>query len=114
MNDQQHYTIVYPSQSIEGQPGWSAKTYDPIREEWVELGSWYSTQEAVLQEASVRFCELMRQNQVAEVLKPVIDDLRQKGFSLGEILDGLAELAHRDAYPTQVGYLLEEAARAAE
>ncbi len=87
--------------------------YDPIREEWQDLGFWYPSQEAVLRESESRFRDLMREDQVAQAFKIVIDDFKQKGFSLREILDGLAELADRDSYPDRVGFLLEEAASAA-
>jgi hypothetical protein len=103
-----HYTIVHCDE-LDGQARWGARLYDPVRREWQDLGFWYPTQEAVLRESEVRFRELMRENEVAEALKLVIDDFKQKGFSLAEILNGLAELAHRDNYPDRVAFLIEQA-----
>lgn len=110
-----HYAIIYPSESLEGKAGWTAKSYDPIKKEWFEIDAWYLTQQEALDEAEARFRESIREDQIVRIFKPVIDNLKQSGFSLAEILNGLAELAHRDAYPDRVGYLLEEAAaKAAE
>lgn len=105
-----HYAIIYPSESLEGQPGWTAKSYDPIRKEWFEIGAWYPSQQEALDEAEARFRESIREDEVARTFKPVIDGLKRSGFSLAEILNGLAELADRDSYPDRVGYFLEEAA----
>ena len=113
MKYQHHYTIVYPS-DLDGEARWGCKMYDPIREEWDEFGEWYPSQEAALRESEIRFRDLMREDQVAQVFKILIDDFKQKGFSLAEILNGLAELADRDSYPDRVGFLLEEASAAAK
>lgn len=113
-HEQHHYTIVYPSESLEGEAGWTAKSYDPIRQEWFWIAGWHPSQQGALDEAEARFHELMREDQVVKTLKPVIESLKRAGFSVAEILNGLAELAHRDAYPDRVGYFLEEAASAAE
>jgi hypothetical protein len=110
---QHHYTIVY-SEELDGEARWSGTMYDPIREEWQDLGFWYPSQEAALRESELRFRDLMREDEVAKAFKILIDDFKQKGFSLAEVLNGLAELADRDAYPDRVGFLLEEASAAAK
>lgn len=110
----QHYSILYPSESLDGRPGWTAKSYDPIRGIWFEIADWCPTQQAALQAAQDWFRELMREDQVVQTIRPVVEELKKSGFSLAEILNGFADLAHRDSYPDRVGYFLEEAARIAE
>lgn len=114
MTEKHCYVILSPSQSVDGRPGWTAKFFDPIRQQWVWVADWHPNREAALREAEVRLQELIRENQLTEAFKDVIDDFKQKGFSFAEILNALAELAHRENYPNQVGYFLEEASRAAE
>ncbi len=113
MNYHHHYTILY-SEQFDGEPRWGCHMYDPIRERWEDLGFWYPSQEAALRESEVRFGERMIEDEVARAFKILIDDFKQKGFSLAEILSGLAELADRDGYPDRVGFLLEEASAAAK
>ncbi len=42
-----HYAIIYPSESLEGKAGWTAKSYDPIKKEWFEIDAWYLTRMAL-------------------------------------------------------------------
>ena len=108
-----HYAIIYCDE-IDGEPRWGARLYDPFKGQWEDFGFWFYSREDLLRESEVRFRELMRENEVAEAFKLVIDDFKQKGFSLSEILNGLAELSHRDKYPDRVGFLIEQAVEEAK
>jgi hypothetical protein len=114
VNEKNCYVILTPSQSVDETPGWTAKFFDPVRQQWTWVAGWHPNREGALQEAEIRFQELIRENELTQLFNAIIDDFQEKGFSLQEILNSLAELVHRKNYPSQVGYFLEQASAAAE
>jgi hypothetical protein len=97
------YVLLAPGQ---------AQLYNPYRQAWCRLFLPSNEQEA-LEEAKFHIEELAKEDVVAQSFKSLIDGFAEKGFTLREALNGLAELAHRESYPDEVGRLLERASEAA-
>ncbi len=106
---------IYACKNIWGDDGFGARGYHPYQGAWLEiLESWDSTQDGALEKAQTSVREWMREAHVAEMFKPVFEQLERDGYSPAEILNGLSELAYRRKYPNDAIWYLEKAVEKAE